>query len=76
MSPYAIDAPPDLARCELGDARLDKWLQAISRSIQDRPSESFPKAMADDAASEGFYRFLSNERVRWTSVLDAHAEAS
>lgn len=76
ISSRTIDAPADLSRCRLGDARLDRRLVAISGALQDRPSESFPKAMADDAATEGFYRFLANKRVTWTRVFDAHAAAT
>ena len=71
-----IDAPTDFLRTELGDARLNKRLVAISAALQERPSESFPKAFADDAATEGFYRFMANGKVEWQDVLGAHCEAT
>ena len=71
-----IDAQSDLARLQLGDARLDRRARSIAGALQARPSGSFPKALADDAAVEGFYRFMVNDRVNGEAVLGAHVAAT
>ena len=71
-----IDAASDFSNVRLGDARLDRRLLSISRALQERPSESFPRALGEDAALEGFYRFLANERVTWRPIFDAHVDAT
>jgi hypothetical protein len=77
MQPFSlVDAPSDLSRASLGDFRLDRRAQSISRALQARPSESFPRALADDAQVEAFYRFMANDRVVWDDVLGGHIEAT
>jgi hypothetical protein len=71
-----IDATTDLQRCCLGDARLERRLLSICSALQERPSESFPKALANEAATEGLYRFVANENVSWRPILDAHIDAT
>ena len=71
-----IDAQSDLSRLQLGDARLHRRARSIAGALQARPSESFPKALADDAAVEGFYRFMVNDRVNGEAVLGAHVAAT
>ena len=71
-----IDAQSDLSRLQLGDARLNRRARSIAGALQARPSESFPKALADDAAVEGFYRFMVNDRVNGEAVLGAHVDAT
>lgn len=71
-----IDAPSDLSRLQLGDARLNRRARSIAGALQAKPSESFPKALADDAAVEGFYRFMVNDRVEGEAVLGAHVSAT
>ena len=75
-SPPLIDAPTDLAHVHLGDRRLDRRARSLSRSLQARPSESFPKALADEAATEAFYRFVSNDKVEWSAILGGHMKAT
>ena len=71
-----IDAPSDLSRVHLGDFRLNRRAQSISRALQGRPSESCPRAFSNEAAVEAFYRFMANDRVRWESIIGAHASAT
>jgi len=71
-----ISAPSDLARRNLGDRRLDRRLEQFATALQARPSESFPKVFGSDAATEAFYRFLGNKRVKWRNLLEAHIEST
>lgn len=75
-TPAVIDSRQDFAAVCLGDLRLDKRLLDIAAALQERPAASFPEALGGDAAAEGFYRFLANERVDWADVLEGHAEAT
>lgn len=56
----------------LGDARLDARLGIIVRALEARPDAGFPQAMGSDAASEGFYRFVGNDRVTWDRLAEGH----
>ena len=71
-----VDAAADVSRVRFGDGRLDRRARSLSRALQARPSESFPKALADEAAVEAFYRFMANDKVEWDAVLGGHVEAT
>lgn len=66
------DAVDEFRGVALGDLRLDRRLAGIVGALQARPADSFPDAMGTDAATEGLYRFLENERVSWFSLLAGH----
>jgi hypothetical protein len=70
------DAPTDLSAVQLGDHRLNRRARSIFRVLQERPSESFPKALADEAAIEAFCRFVSNDKVEGSTLLAGHLEAT
>jgi hypothetical protein len=56
----------------MADARLLRRLVTIAERLQAHPDDTYPEAMGDEAAIEGFYRFVSNESVSWEDILDAH----
>jgi hypothetical protein len=58
----------------LGDARLQRRLEFISKRVRQAPERSFPKLFADDTELEGTYRFLNNARVDPNAVLSQHIE--
>ena len=60
----------------LGDTRLERRLQSIVSQLEKKPSESFPSIFSEEAALEGFYRFLRNPSVRWERLLEGHFEQS
>jgi hypothetical protein len=62
----------EFSEVRLGDERLDRRLSVIAAKLEARPDAGFPQAMGDDAATEAFYRFISNERVTWDRLLDGH----
>jgi hypothetical protein len=66
-----------LARAEVegavfGDARLTRRLGSIVEMLAKNPSKSLPEAAGDEAALEGVYRFLNNEKVTPQAVLAPH----
>lgn len=71
-----IDAASDLDRLSLKDARLDRRCLAIVQALQRKPTASFTEALGSDAASEGFYRFMRNDKVEWRALADEHRDAT
>lgn len=62
----------DLEQADLGDPRRVHRAQQLVERLARAPRESLPTAMVTDAELEGAYRFLGNERVTFTSLLDPH----
>ena len=59
-----------------GDGRLTKRMAASVDALLRHPDASFPSAMEDPAKLEGFYRFLSNQKVTPERVLESHVAAT
>ncbi len=73
MKPTEIPTPSsELAQLELGDSRLNRRGVAIAEMLAVDPSASFPNAMGDEAALEGFYRFINNDKVTLDALLEPH----
>lgn len=53
----------------LNDVRLQRRYESIVAAMTKAPDQSFPRALGDEAALEGAYRFLNNERVEWQALL-------
>ena len=53
----------EFATACLGDERLTRRLQSIVTALSRKPDVGFPMAFGDEAASEGFYRFVRNSKV-------------
>lgn len=66
-----VDAPNDLSFVEFGDRRLDRRARTIMEALQAQPSEPFPVVLGSQAANEGFYRFMANDKVEWAPVMGA-----
>lgn len=62
----------ELKGAKLGDRRLTDRLQRVVGALCAAPDMSFPRAMENDAALEGTYRFLSNKRVKPDAILEPH----
>jgi len=60
---------------EFGDRRLNRRLQRIGSSVVAQPGKEFPHVM-DEGELEGFYRFLSNEKVDFARILNPHVRAT
>ena len=68
------DVSSEFAGATLGDARLSRRLSTIVRAAAMRPGESFPDMFEDDSSIDGFYRFMSNERVTAGTLAAPHAQ--
>ena len=66
----------EFAEAGLGDERLNLRLTKIVSALWERPDQGFPQAMASEAETEGFYRFMVNPRVDPQALLTPHLEAS
>ena len=64
------------AACGLGDARLNRRLEAMLAAIGERPGKSLPTAFQDWANTKAAYRFFSNEKVSEDRILAGHFQAS
>lgn len=70
------DLGRELGAAELGDARRSRRLAQIVERIAERPDASFPASSRSDAELEAVYRFLGNERVTPSAILEPHIRAS
>lgn len=70
------DLADELSKAQFGDERLTRRLQAVVNALEQKPSVGFPMALGSEAASEGFYRFLRNERVNDRAILKPHVDAT
>lgn len=66
----------EFTSAEFGDLRLTRRLQSIVDTLSIKPNVGFPMAFANEAASEGFYRFLRNAKVSDERILKPHVDAT
>jgi hypothetical protein len=66
----------DMSTASFGDARLTRRLQSIVSALSAKPNVGFPMAVGDEAACEGFYRFLRNTKVTSDAILKPYLEAT
>jgi hypothetical protein len=66
----------EFERIELGDARLNGRARRVARALASQPEMGFPRALATEAELEGFYRFLSNDKVTAERLLRPHVDAT
>jgi hypothetical protein len=64
------------ATADLGHAARTKRVQAVGRRWAQRPGESFPKMVDNDAELQGLYGLFENEEVDYPEILAAHARAT
>lgn len=62
----------EFAGLRLGDARLERRARLLAEAIAASPTATLPNACSSEAEVEGMYRFLGNERVQVTSLLEPH----
>ena len=68
-----LDVSREFRGVRLGDWRRENRLRQIVRAIQKRPADSFPRAMADRAECEGFYRLMENKAVSFAALFAPHS---
>ena len=66
----------ETARCDLGDVRLNRRLEAMLAALVDRPGKSLPTAFQDWSNTKAAYRFFSNENVSEDKILEGHFAAT
>jgi hypothetical protein len=59
---------------DLGDARLDRRIVRIAKSLAAAPRDSIPTASDGLAEALAIYRFFDNEKVTLKKVLKPHVE--
>ena len=62
----------ELAESVLSDKRLKKRLLSVSKRIASNIGETIPNACEDWANTKAAYRFLSNQNVTETQILEGH----
>jgi len=76
VRPIASNVEAEFRGVTLGDKRLDRRLEKISKRVAAAPAAAFPKMVPTVGEREALYRFLENERVDWVAMLEPHRMAS
>lgn len=66
------DIGDEFAEAQLGDTRRTARVQRLARAAAELPGAGFPKMVKSDSELEGVYRFLRNEAVKASDVLEPH----
>lgn len=66
----------EMARADLGDARLNARRDRVIDVLEQQPDTGFPDACGSDAETEALYRFLRNRRVSLEGVIEPHLRAT
>jgi Transposase DNA-binding/Transposase DDE domain len=66
----------EMISANFGDLRLSERLGNLVDSLYEDPTASFPEALGSEAALEGAYRFLRNDKVEPTKILEPHFSAT
>ncbi len=76
LATLGTDVREEFRAASLGDERLNRRLARVIDHVATAPEMSFPKAMRTEAEREAAYRFLRNDRVSWTDIVEPHIEAT
>ena len=71
-----FDPIEDVASADLGDTRRSKRFKLIVEAAIHRPERSVPEMFEEEAALEGYYRFIRSPHVDDMALLKPHFEAS
>jgi IS4 transposase len=69
-------ADEEFETLELGDGRLNARAKLLAERLAGSPTESIPNACLGWAETQAAYRFLSNARTDWQTLLQAHWASS
>jgi hypothetical protein len=64
----------EFAGLKLGDSRLRERVQSSVARLSAAPDLGFPRALGTEKATEGFYRLLTNSKVKYGRLVEAHAQ--
>jgi hypothetical protein len=76
LPPVDIPATAEFVGAKLPDVRLNRRLEMLVEAVARDPSASLPKMMGSESEREAAYRFLSNARVEFDTVLRPHLNQS
>lgn len=62
----------ELEALDVGNPRRDRRVKALLKRLAAKPSESIPGACDGWAETMAAYRFLGNEEVEWTDMMQPH----
>lgn len=65
-------AAEEFKTLDLGDARLDARAVLLAERLSSKPTESIPNACSGWAETQAAYRFLSNAKADWQTLLEPH----
>lgn len=68
----SIDTISISAAADFGDKRLGNRLATICKDFTEKSSSSIPEQSRNKHQAKGAYRFFSNEKVDYESIIDAH----
>ena len=74
MSHDTPSVTAEFSGVDLGDKRRNRRLIDLVGKLEERPAESFPKALGTEARTEAMYRFLENKDVHWSTIFDGHVD--
>ena len=66
----------EMARGDLGDARLNARRDRLMTVLEQSPDAGFPAACASASETEALYRFLRNPRLSLAAVMEPHLAAT
>ena len=66
----------ELGGTNLGDTRLTARLLHLTGLFYAQPTANIPQACGSAMAAKAAYRFLDNDAVQWTAILQPHYEAT
>jgi hypothetical protein len=70
-----VEVRAEFIGSEFPDRRLSRRLEMLATSMAEAPGDSFPRRLTESEL-EGAYRFFGNERVRASTILAPHVEAT
>jgi hypothetical protein len=62
----------EFAELDLGDPRRDRRAKSLLKRFSARPTASIPDACEGWTETVGAYRFLSNEEIEWSEMMQPH----
>lgn len=65
-------AEAEFSGIDLGDKRLDKRAVLLAERLAAKPTASIPGACGGWAETQAAYRFLSQDEIAWTDILQPH----
>ena len=69
-------AQDEFETLDLGDTRLNARAVLLAERLASKPNESIPSVCSNWAETQAAYRFLSNPKADWHSLLEPHWQAS